>query len=418
MVLCATNAVIVQGGTPAPSGDGDLVYAENLTSSIPVEGDKVLLNLQQNYDTHMTDFMNPGSYTGTVFILHNNDVNYTRGYSSRSYLRRWIDGELVNVRDLPNLLNGDLHSPKFIVGDEVCYGYSTNSIYRYNMRTGSTLSSNSYYFTDNLRYVKSSGIIYNRDGSESYTIPNGAVTGTDIVINYNDNCLAVCSKTKTILVDCSNFPDCTSKVYTTNYNDLFGVTGGSVGDYVIGSNTAQVLFQKITETGLSTEFIVDTPTRDSGYHYAQYLNTEKIFTTMNLSNQMVIYAFDSDLKIWSPVNVPDEVQKQFVEDYEAWGTDKGFQISTNSRLEVFGWCLSKDTYDHRTRVMQVADGVSPYLMDNEKVNYDSISTVTAFATGSTDEEGRYEVKTVLPNTLTATITITPNPDSYDVKGAI
>ena len=81
---------------------------------------------------------------------------------------------------------------------------------------------------------------------------------------------------------------------------------------------------------------------------------------------------------------------------------------------ALGYRRESSRYIYPTTVLyKFTEGSGWTIVDESAVNS---FTITGFATGETDAEGKYEINTVLPDEVMITVNVTPDPDSFDFAG--
>ena len=435
-----TNSVNVAGS----SGGGDVIYAANDSSGTIAAGDKVWLNhIASDISTEQTFTSSRDQY---VYFYPQGNVMYSAG--SRGVERYDFN---LGTEDWTRRTLGTMALARGFINT----------------------------FKDGTVVLKGMNTFINGTGDNVISVLNGQVNPTLAAIYLGNNlCLkATSTQYNPVLAE---YDPATNTYGTEYYQfSGFGlnkkITNAFLKDNVLllftgVSNDGQpyFIFQDITdksspvllkENGLgfygNYTCVAATGTTPGNYIF---VNTDDSYDLYRYNGQLKIYEIADDYQIKDPENLPEALNNLIgktvsifydertniltvgtVDNVYAWKfneTGKTFSplnvsfdlsgITNKASGYPYNLVLSEDlrnaqigyredeTYTFSINILyKFTEGSGWTIVDESAVNS---FTITGFATGETDAEGKYEINTVLPDEVMITVNVTPDPDSFDFAG--
>ena len=427
-----TNSVNVAGS----SGGGDVIYATNDSSGTIAAGDKVWLNFRSLDETakQVTDRVSNNAYpyyypmgremyvagqpgvarcvydetsqSWTELVLNSNIIgmNFIQTFNDNTVALRNF-GFIRKNTTPTTIANGEVNPSMngIYLGDDLSiYSTATENILtlqEYNPLTG-VLGEIYYTFPNN-------GYIYGAWLNGSYLIT--MQERSNPTFRFYD----VTDKTSPVLLNTQNL---------TGDLELRTATGTSVGDYLFGvSNWGASDYYGVG--GLRIYQINETPSLVDpvglpedlenliGQNASVIYDIRTKILTVGTHDSIYAWRFNETDKTFSRLNVDIDLSE--FTNIHAEGV---FILSLTDDLTTaaLGYRRSSSNNVYPTTVLyKFIEGSGWTIVDESAVN---LLTITGFATGETDAEGKYEINTVLPDEVMITVNVTPDPDSFDFAG--
>lgn len=395
-------------------------YATNKLGREVNGSEKVLVNLRNQFKTIIGNKTGNQTYKGVFIPASDNTIMFTNAYSNLvTFHTLNPDGGYsevkrisVSLEEMPRDFSLWSYAPNKYIW-KVLNSDTDNQYFDLNSKT--VFFSDDFPIKDNLVYSRGNWTIYNRETNESYTTPinTNSRNSYDIFLTFG-NYFVVGTTGKLMIVDLTNFPNCESKIinFPKIYQTLIGITGYENGDYVIvQESTGTCCFLKFNGESFKVDFTLEVM-----FSYPRFDNTTGLFVGFDTQFNLKGYIFNKTQKLWTAFDFPQEVRKYFKEDCSTSGF-KTMAFFTNPSLDMYSWMGHFGGYINWARVIQIVDKEeNTYIYENNNINYNPISSFTGITTGITDEEGKIQVKATLPEILSTSITVTPDPDSLEILG--
>ena len=442
MMKGLTNAL--SQSTHTGSDIGDLVYAVNNTGANIVKNQKVWLN-KHNLDESESEFFRTGAdFANRCYALFDSDNNFSHLNFSTRY--KWIyntDDKTWTVSEIPisNVVNG-----MFLVyhNNDYYLTYLNNWMSSgglFNFKYNDTLYEydvGGYWINDTYRVVYVSSYTYNlikvSDASVLYTFDFSSVRGYVSTIIYKNN---------KILIITNNTSGNNVYWYRINLEqDYVGPDSSLTVTPLVALDNSLVRTKNVIMyyTGIENDdylFTLDT-TNDANA-------TPRALRAYKIVDNDIIAATDLQTDLQALVGQPCQI---FYDDRV-----KRLYVSTTEKIYLFRW-LSGEFFNVNITInpldyitpynnsyafcFGVSDDMTTMMLQNKHAsssgtmvalklatvsdeiyaeNFAQCSSLslTGFATGETDSQGRYEVNTVLPEVLNLTLNITPDITDDDIS---
>lgn len=419
----STNAV---QNTINADSSGDLVYAQNKTSSELQKDDKVLIRFSNVENTINTDLINPGNFTGLMIPMNSDYVNFSRPYSGNSFLYKYdynnntfrhiktISGCEENKTNNPHLIN-------FINDYQITYMPVNTSKYKIlNLLTGENYDYTEFPIKDKIYFNMQTGKLLDKSNGKTFTTGWGDVRSNNYKYLFNENYITVSRRNGiSILNITEDITQSTITVYNfdTTYGYNFGYTGLSIGDFCIVNTSSFIKFLKFDGTNWNEDFIfqVEYPGTCIYNYYA------KIFTYLDpINHDLCAYEFNMETKQFIKLDIPIDIQNHYHNFRNSLSKYKYTSFLINKYKDIFTYTLVSDTYYSRSCAFKVnKSSENPIIIvDNITQNYNDNQSFTGFITGNINNNNKYEVSTKLPDKINITLNITPDPDNIIVYGEV
>ena len=428
-----TNSVNVAGS----SGGGDVIYAANDSSGTIAAGDKVWLNfrsldeiVKQSKNRSNSDYcyyypvggeMYVAGYLGvarcvydetsqswTELVLNSNNIgmNFVQTFNDNT----------VALRDFNRFVRDDLVSAVIANGE---VNPSMNGLY-----LGDNLSIYSTA-TDNILTLQEYNPLTGVSGEIYYTFPNNGyiygawLNGTYLITMQNNSnptlrFYDVTNKASPVLLNTQNM--------SVGALQLRTATGTSVGDYLFGVdsynsndyyNVGVLRIYQISETPSLVDPVGLPEELENliGQNASVIYDIRTKILTVGTHDSVYAWRFNETDRTFSRLNVNIDVTE--ITNIHADGV---FILSLTDDLSTaaLGYRRSSSSSVYPVTVLyKFTDGSGWTIVDENAVNS---LTITGFATGETDAEGKYEINTVLPDEVMLTVNVTPDPDSFTFTG--
>lgn len=415
MALGITNAKIISGG----SGGGDTVYAVSETA-LNVD-DKVYLN-KHYYDSYEASKFDSGSQDSgykIAYCFNNGDILWTTDgnlykYYYNSETKSWTRTSHTQTR----LYYRDIRK------DGKYYITRNNKAY----------NNNTDFFIFNTASVGITGKILRKDLALQYAASKqfklveivnpetGELGQTYSTVNYGignyitaaelqgNILLCICSGGEYVFYDIS---DLTAPVLlssgTSEIKSLMVCTGLSDNQYIFGMTTADKCYQydpTVTKIYKIGENYTLTSADDLPSEFYEYMSTTRTTYTFNPENNVLAVGGADFIKLYKwdgrefkqlSYNVPVPTESTL-------DTGQGFVIFVSEDLSTVYIAWRKSTSQY------VYNDAKVYKMVNNNDNWyaedyihSNALSLQGFATGNTNDEGLYEISTVLPKKINLTI---------------
>lgn len=405
-----TNAITQSGS----GGGGDIVYAVNNTGSEIVANQKVWLN-KHNLDENEAYQYKPSQLSTQYLAVFDNDDNfllYNCLSTSQDYnvtynpdLKTWSEEALekktaaVNNPSFMRFVNNEVivYTNKYVNNDTTIFSGLVNK----DRNTGYT----GLYLGGGYRVKYSSNSVFVLEypgeygGSQTKEISGfGGYLATAIILDnrlfiadYKGN-YKICTTTGDVIKEKTN------ALFSTSYPIQF-FTGLNPGDYVLlntGKNQSSyeasplAIYQFDSDHNLiePTDLPEDLRVLIGQNAFIQYYNNLNILTVGTIDN---VYMFKFDGTKFVNMNITIQLP-----------TDSKIDTSSSYRL-FFSQDMTSAVISYKrdtSSLIYYACGFYKLKTASEDWYADtfpqfSANTLTGKATGNTDEQGRYEVKTVL-----------------------
>ena len=262
-------------------------------------------------------------------------------------------------------------------------------------------------------------------GEIYYTFPNNGyiygawLNGTYLITmqersNPTFRFYDVTNKASPVLLNTQNMPVGNLQLRTA--------TGTSVGDYLFGvSDWGAADYYGVG--GLRIYQISETPSLVDpvglpedlenliGQNASVIYDIRTKILTVGTHDSVYAWRFNETDKTFSRLNVDIDLSE-----FTNIHADGVFILSLTDDLTTaaLGYRRSSSSSVYVTTVLyKFTEGSGWTIVDENAVNS---LTITGFATGETDAEGRYEINTVLPDEVTLTVNVTPDPDTFEFTG--
>ena len=418
----------IQGGGGEPSaGGGDLIYVENGTDKEYAKGDKVLINLGMVDEADLNEsvtstnyYYNPGVVfldNDTVFILYRN--------VDRKYI--WKGGKWIKNTDpaswnLPNNTGRTCFKDgTVLLTNKTASGNRSNS-YKLNINSSLTINSATYMgkYKDKSYAIKTAQ-------SEIYEYyPSSNTIGSTVLLNgadYNMEAYIDPDTGHGFIINYSNFMNAIQiddngafqwrseySVPVSSDSRIETFTGFDFGDYMFFGTNYDNAFNKATHSGSSFFAYQVVPNSNNQRILEARPNLFKEFQSIDAECQ-----FDMRNDILT-VGTKDEVYtyKLNRDTYEFENLGVVFELPETTGYARYKLAYSPDMTKAIITIRTAQDKMNyriygvyankTKIVENDSARYQPVNTITGFVTGNTDEEGKLEVKTVLPEKVDITIT--------------
>lgn len=447
-----TNLPTAIESIPTGGGGGDTIYLPNESGATITAGDKVLFTLGTSDSAGAETFTTVYNWGFPTFnpvcVLDNNSFIVSgrqvslvfNGYLFTKVNNTWSQGSInsnyANV-GMPNVVfqyfdNGYILSPSFVdnyaylvtvagattainydyryIGDfattsyvaysSVWQGNYTGYVAKWNKTAGtvtSVLTISGFASHRGLYRIFGSRLfvcdskdykIYTISNADTFTLLSQGNIGTDTNLRFIG---ATGLATGDVLFVVSN--------YTANYNNNTTMSNPSATSclfcYKVQSNGSLAYYEEP-----QLKLFESTPC------YVAYDNRSNILS-IGTKDEVYFYEFDTTNKSFNRIsvyhtslptpasNVPLRVQ----------------MTPDKSTFVVYGYSSSANP-------VYVYTNTESYqrIVPNSAYNYDLVTSFTGIATGETDTDGNYEIKTVLPNVVDSKIITDLEPDEVIIKG--
>lgn len=435
-----TNSVNVAGS----SGEGDVIYATNDSSGTIAAGDKVWLNhISSGISTEQTFSSSRDQW---VYFYPQGNVMYSAGsrgverYDFNLGTEDWTRRTLGTMELEQGFINTFKDGTVVLKGYKTAIDSTNNNITSVlNGQVNPTLAA--IYLGNNL-CLKATSTQYNpvlaeydpatnTYGTEYYQFSGFNLNKKIRNAFLKDNVLLLFTGTTNSGEPYFIFQDITNKsspvLLKENGLGFYGnytcvaATGTTPGNYIFVNTSANYdLYDyagqlKIYE--IADDYQIKDPEnlpealnnligQTAGIFYDERTNILTVGTVDNV----YAWKFNETSKTFSPLNVSFDLSSITNK------TSKmpyNLVLSEDLRNAQIGYS-NNDSYVFTYNILyKFTDGSGWTIVDESAVNP---LTITGFATGETDAEGRYEINTVLPDEVMITVNVTPDPDTFEFTG--
>lgn len=432
-----TNShVVVQGGG---GGSGDVVYASNQTGNATVAAnDQVYLVRQMNFETKLWDVSGYNTFqSNATFFMDNNLVRYKEVFSYNENTDNWdktafsaisvpgkyiidiIEGKTVysyyysrsgsylscSICDL----NTQRQFPNSMVwlGDGLALAINPTSamadIYPYDYETNTVDTTGEPLITLNMP---------NAQTSTKYRV----ILADGKILYAHDNVIDVYDRTTYSLIRTVQFPNAF----------MLYVTGFEAGDYVFGTDATNYYSFDNDLTTVNTYKIMDD--------YSLEVVNDPLFSKMKAQKSGIVYNIETGILQIGFVGEVDAKIYQFDKADKSW-TDitpiidtASIQGSLSSSVPIMAYNKDRTLLAYCYIHDNVTTGrVYPYIFKLETTTGEWFAynpdkkyvipyqTLTGYTTGKT-QDGKIEVATLLPQKVSLTVNVTPDPDTFEFYG--
>ena len=460
-MLGKTNATISSGGSGG--GGGNLVYAENNLIQPSAAGDKVILRKFVAAPDAKSVFNNASlSYFNAYPIIKNNLLfnNYlaTSSSASENYLAQINDdltlSKITNVTYCFNYLSNDKRSKNVQMGyygDWIFYKNDDAGCYAFNLRTFQNVDLGSVYIYSGFEnYFYRNEANYGRDQNiYKFNTQTGALETyctlfADIGSDYNYMPMGFYKNYHLCCYDANRFnyaylrlykinPDTKEVTELQNYDEVwnFNYVDKNMatlplcpGYYFMKTTTGTVAYVLKIDDANEVAYwnILNCLGFDSDLLYKNYNVSNQTFTVIkpDENGRQILHIMKFNPENWVTLEMVNAIDL----------TDVLEEISTSLGLQnpsLYYYTAASDNMN-RIKVVMHGDGIyhtvlinfdnnltSWRVVDNTNYNYDELA-LTAFLTGNTDEDGKLEVKTTLPDKITVALSTGDVNATISVEG--
>lgn len=418
------------------SGGGDTIFLPNESGATINAGDKVLFTLGSvgtdtptaiTYNKDNTQIFNPiGFFDNSAFVL---SIGAANGYLVNRVNDVWTSDSASSLYS--NWGAGGLYH-YYANGDVCCYGRISSSTYGYFLTKNSMTKINnwsifmyigmwgdtSYVFGNNYGKVYS----WNRSTNTTTEVFDPAV-GTDTTRwgrIFGNKCLLQ-SNNGCKLFEISNATTFTQLSTISLNGNILYATGLNTGDYVFvtdninayqnNSSTPQVAhlicYQVQSNNTLVQVTVPALAQFESTNCFVCYDNRNNVLS-VGTSSGAYFYQFDTTVKTFSQIDVTLSGLPTTVNSFPY----KTQMSPDKSTIVVVG----KDTSTYNVNVYTLTSDVHSCIVPNSQYNYNLVTSFTGIATGETDTDGNYEIKTVLPDVVDTLLVSNVEPDEVIITG--
>ena len=412
------------------SGGGDTIYLPNESGTTIYEGDKVLFTLGSNgTDT-------PAQFTG--------QTSGTFAYGSPIVFddSTFVTSLTLTTGAIYNKVNGTWTRTQNSTYNEWGYGaciqYFSEGVIsgRRNGKYANTSSSKIYTKTNTIELSQNEyiGICATREycaySSGLYEFTSSSNTrGTQVVTMSSDGRIMFARIFDSKCIACTNTNVNIYEINTGTFNlvksnsilsgsaSVLFATGADTNDIVFVASTLNPTYYAPTttptESYLSCYKILSDGTLEyvqipalarfeSTFCYAYYDNRNAVLS-IGTTSGAYFYQFDTSYKTFTQIDVSlsSLPTQTYGYPYRVAMTPSKDTIIVQGETAVNVYTLS--TVYHR-------------IVPNSSLSYDLVTSYTGFATGNTDNDGNYEISTVLPRILDTYLEINVMPDQVIVEG--
>lgn len=422
------------------SGDGDVVFAINNTGAPIVAGQKVWLNKHNLGDEEITPYTS-GLYSqqvGTIGIwgTANDEVYATNGggrtlFKFNSKDKTWSRSGLNEAKSATSVVYNKETHKYYCNYINVISGFSNATgnfcSFETNKNTFGDTSFYGYIINDDLELVYSATGIYKiqtrTDKSLVKELDLNDFGRTIFSVLYDNGILMITTeylgvayflrysllKSDYFAYSCELLSCEKTNVLISNSKIISYATGLNVGDYLFAKYATEQLINnpftrlfiyKITEKGLVVAD--DIPSELSCVSHegcsAWFDNrTNRLY--VGLSDDLLLFKYDNGkfTSVDLNINILDYITPK----------DKAFTFSVSDDLTTI--CVSyssSQSNSARVSLLRFNAPTNDWFADKYSLIADT--SLIGFATGKTDEQGRYEVVTILPEVYNLTLNISPD----------
>lgn len=410
----SAQAVIDYVAKHGGSGTGGTrVFAANGAGKNLVEGDKVLLNLFENTKEIVTEpYRNSISdSTIPIYVLENKDV-WFNSYSGEMS-KNTVKGDEVITTKFKSSLE-DKRYPGINWGGLVTFKAVSNyTAYTYDYSSNALQVATGEYIklSDEYIFYTATGMLENSSGQQ-YNTGIGVLRETQKQVQlFGDILVAYISDSTIKHIDLTNFPNCEEKTYILPYFPplVFGFTGADVGSYFIANaNADTVNIHKFTGSEYAIEKVLNILTDSCIYTDLK----NKVISYFDENGYPKVLTYDKGSDRFVEKEIPSDIREKILE-YAALNTrgNSKLYIATNSSMSAYGISYGVGQYDGKFVAIYPTDYNTYVLKESDSKYYNNDTSYTAYVTGNTDSNGRYEVETLLPDIVNVTLAV--NPDVTD-----
>ena len=415
-----TNSVNVAGS----SGGGDVIYATNDSSGTIAAGGKVWLN----YRTVSSEAKHFVDRSGTYSSYYDAGNSLLNLISGSNLYRTTFDGDATwSEKQISTCrsIEGDDFFRKYEDGTICLQSANAKPKSTVFLNTGDTTGVDGVYLGQDLLISGSSTITLKSTGGETYAtfslpftnankISNAFLEGNTLLIEGGNQ-----ARNKFAFYDITNksSPSLIKSITFQENEDIFitHATGTTSGNYLIGcfggygntQNPETLFFCKINEdnTLSNTDDVIPEQGQPAAIMYS---NANKVLM-VGTSSGVYAYRYNDGVFTSVPLDLDFSSTTRI-----ANGCVYNPMFNNDLTCIGVGYCR----YDSRfTRYASIifknTEATGWTIVDESAVNS---LTITGFATGETDAEGRYEISTVLPDEVKITVNVTPDPDTFEFTG--
>ena len=396
----------------------DSVYAENRMGRTPVTGEKVLLTTNTNTSTSYSPAYEQSYYYQPTFVTpqgkaYNFNIYYNHAYPLKYSNGSWI---VVDVSGIP--FGFDNRRPYInINGVRTFCDVNSNNVRRVDYENNySVLLNNATYWplNDDIKFKPADGKIYSIDETQSYDTGIGSFSNQNKNVQIFGNTVVVHNNNTVYFVDVTDFPNCSKTSYSlsVSLSISFGITGVDVGSYFIGTASSNLYIYQYNGTGFDQVLV---KTILSNVDVFVDLG-QKIVCSVDASFYPFGYLLDDTI---IEMQIPAAIRNQCHTDVSTsfYNRDR-INFATNRVQSIYAWSYSRGDYANYVKASNsVADGVW-YISEPQYTNFENVGSFTGFITGEIDQQGNYEVTSVLPEEKTVVLDIDQSADEIEFTGVI
>lgn len=440
-----TNAQVVSGG----GGSGQTVTAINNTQNTYSVDDMVFMNYRTANITAQSNIQNYIQSRKYIPFLFNNIFYFRDGYNQNNISMRrrdynvdtntWTDSDV----SLMGSGSDSFAYPRNILGEN-CLCIYANS---YNTLSQSSQGVCMYYLNNEIHKILPNGIYYigrnkaikitqNKISLINYNINNDEIGSTIKEYNlfyyfcgvYYDNNKIFILSGNTSLDNCFLIDDTENTTIIKNYSfglqgSPAGLTGIDVGDYLIFSvgsvqynlfdtfGTMQIYKFDAEYNLLLADDLPDTLNALTNKMATCYYDSNSKILTVGTQDEVYAFKFDDITKKFNQIDIGFSIKDLTLPVNKIDGSYYGFQISEDLTM-----CVIYFKYNTNNAYAEI------FLINDTKRGWTIVNNPKQLSisgkVNKVNNDGTYEVSTVLPKKLTLSISVTPDTDDITVDGAI
>lgn len=435
-----TNShVVVQGGG---GGSGDVVYASNQTGNNSVAAnDQVYLVRQMNFETKFWDAQtyDSGLKGSSTFFMGNDLVRFNIVYMYNEGTDTWdkttfSELRIPSYKPMKDVIEGKTVYASYYIksGVSSCIICDLNYQRQFPNATtwigdGLALSLNTtsskadiYPYDYETNTVDTSGdplIVLNIPTSQGTTMYRIILTDGKILYAH-DRVIDVYNRVDYSLIRTIQFPN----IF------MIYVTGSEPGDYIFGTDSTAYSDFDDGLTTINTYKIMDD--------YSLEVVNDPLFSKMKAQKSGIVYNIETGILQIGFVGEVDAKIYQFNKIDKKWtditpivdttnipgnGTKYVPIMAYNNDRTLLAYCgltLASPRVFYETYFFKLETTTGEWFAYNPDKKYViPYQTLTGYTTGKT-QDGKIEVATVLPPKVSLTVNVTPDPDTFDIIGAV
>ena len=432
-----TNShVVVQSGG---GGSGDVVYASNHTGNDAVAAnDQVYLVRQTNFETKFWDAQtnDPDARTSSTFFMDNDLVHVNKVYMYNEGTDTWdkttfSELSLPTFSPLKDVIEGKTVYASCCIRSGVLSCIICDLNYQRQFPKATTWIGDGLALSLNTASSKADIYPYDYETNTVNTTGEPLIT-LNMPTGLSDDIYRIILTDGKILyahdrvIDVYNRVDY-SLIRTIQFPNIFMiyVTGSEPGDYIFGTDsTAYTYFNNLLMT-VNTYKIMDD--------YSLEVVNDPLFSKMKAQKSGIVYNIETGILQIGFVGEVDAKIYQFNKIDKSWtditpivdttnipgnGLARVPIMAYNNDRTLLAYCGITASGYYKVYFFKLKTTTGEWFAYNPDKKYViPYQTLTGYTTGNT-QNGKIEVATVLPPKVSLTVNVTPDPDTFDIIGAV